>query len=289
MTPHELPTVGRADAPGSAQPSPAATPPPPPTRPRASSARLVSTLGLAGAVAGLAIVLVHQWSQPRIEAYQAMVLREAVIEVIVGSNHSRTFFFVEGAYTDAPPSEADTASADRLYVGYDAAGIPLGVALAAGKPGYQDVIRLIFGFDPATAQVLGMKVLDSRETPGLGDKIEKDTAWVASFRGALAPLEPVKEGAGRGGASEVDMITGATISTRAVIEIINERLDAVGGGVQQLWDAGIPASPPPSPPGPSPSASGETSAGTADPRSPNPDAAAGPAGAPDAASPGGSP
>ena len=32
--------------------------------------------------------------------------------------------------------------------------------------------------------VIGMKVLESKETPGLGDKIEKDSAFVAEFRGS---------------------------------------------------------------------------------------------------------
>ena len=248
MTPERLPTAEAGDA----------HPPPPPVKPRATSSRLVTTLAVAGALAGLAIVLVHQWSQPRIEAHQAMVLRQAVIEVVGGASHFGTFFLLDGSYTDAPPPEADTASADRLYVGYDSEGAPMGVALAAQKAGFQDVIRLIFGFDPGTGQLLGMKVLDSRETPGLGDVIEKDVAWVTSFQGVVTPIQPVKQGTGTGSASEVDMITGATISTRAVIEIINERLAAVGERVRHFWDAGVPASPP-EPPTPTPASEGGAS------------------------------
>jgi electron transport complex protein RnfG len=70
-----------------------------------------------------------------------------------------------------------------------------------------------------------MQVLENKETPGLGDKIEKDASFVAEFDGAKAPLVGVKAGAGVGEPEEVDMITGATISSRAVIEIINHRLE----------------------------------------------------------------
>jgi Na+-translocating ferredoxin:NAD+ oxidoreductase subunit G len=73
--------------------------------------------------------------------------------------------------------------------------------------------------------VLGMKVLDNKETPGLGDAIEKDQRFVSGFDGKLAPLQGVKPGAGRGSESEVDMITGATISARTVISVINNRVE----------------------------------------------------------------
>ena len=46
--------------------------------------------------------------------------------------------------------------------------------------GYQDVIRiLLYGYSPEHQAIVGMRVLESRETPGLGDKIEKDPAFLA--------------------------------------------------------------------------------------------------------------
>lgn len=232
-----LPTVS-----GTPEPPRAADPGRVPEVPRTSSPRLVATLAVAGAIAGLVLVLVHQWTEPRILEHQARVLEEAVLEVLGGPASTRTFFLVDGAFTAEPPAAADTASADRVYVGFDAGGVPVGVALAAAEPGFQDVIRLIFGYDPAGGAVLGMKVLESKETPGLGDKIEKDSSFVAEFRGVVAPLLGVKQGAGSGGDDEIDMITGATISSRAIIDIINHRLEAVDADVQALWRS-APAAP----------------------------------------------
>ena len=83
-----------------------------------SSLRLIGTLTVAGAVAGLAIVLVFQWAQPRIEAYQAMVLEQAITEVLGGPERYETLFVEEGALTRSPAS--DTAGLDRVYVGFDA-------------------------------------------------------------------------------------------------------------------------------------------------------------------------
>jgi len=96
---------------------------------------------------------------------------------------------------------------------------------------------VIFGYDPAANEVLAMRVLESKETPGLGDKIIKDSAFVAGFQNAEAPMRGVKKGSGEGGANEVDMITGATISSRTVIGIINHRVEAL----DPLLDAAAPA------------------------------------------------
>ena len=189
--------------------------------------RLISTLAAAGGLAGLAIVLVFGWAEPRIEAHRAEALRAAIEEVLGGPERYETLFVVDGSLAAAPPAEIDSAGLDRVYAGYDAAGARIGFAIAGEQPGYQDIVGLIFGFDSETDRLLGMKVLESKETPGLGDKIEKDSAFVTSFEGAAPPISGVKQGAGAGHASEVDMITGATISSRTVIEIINRRLEAL--------------------------------------------------------------
>ncbi len=65
-----------------------------------------------------------------------------------------------------------------------------------------------------------MEILDSRETPGLGDKIYKDAAFVANF--ASLSVDPeivaVKKG-NKSAPNQIDAITGATISSKAVVKI----------------------------------------------------------------------
>jgi Na+-translocating ferredoxin:NAD+ oxidoreductase subunit G len=197
---------------------------PPPEKPPVAASRLVVTLAVAGALAGLLIVLVHQWTAPRIQAHQARAIAAAVQEVLQEPERTETLFVIDGALTNAPPAGVDTLTLDRVWAGYDASGQRVGYAMLAGEPGFQDVIRLMFGYDPDTDTVLGMQVLESKETPGLGDKIEKDSVFVGSFHGAAMPMVPTKPGSGTGDPREVDTITGATISARAVINIINNRV-----------------------------------------------------------------
>jgi electron transport complex protein RnfG len=206
-------------------------------RPGTPSWRLVTTLAIAGALAGLLIVTVFQWAEPRILTHQARVIAAAVDEVLHAPARTTTLYVLDGALVTEAPAGLDTLKMERIWAGYDENDRMVGYALMAGEPGFQDVIGIMFGYDPATKRVLGMRVLESKETPGLGDKIEKDSAWVAMFDGARAPLEPVKPGGSTGDESEVETITGATISSRAVIGIINHRiermrplLERAGGG-----------------------------------------------------------
>jgi electron transport complex protein RnfG len=218
---------------------------PPPLEVEASAFRLVGTLTVAGALAGLVIVLVFQWAEPLIEAYRARVLAEAVTEVLGGADRYKTVFLDEdGAYKSQPV--ADTATLDeRIYVGYDDDGNPVGIAIPGDKAGFQDVIRLIFGYDPGTGEVLGMKVLESKETPGLGDKIEKDSTFVDQFVRVATLIQAVKKGRESGADEEVVMITGATISSQAVIDIINMRVDALRDPIGAYWSSEDVMVPPP--------------------------------------------
>jgi len=184
------------------------------------SARLVATLGLVGLLSGLIIVSVFEATQPTVVAYQAKVLREAVFKVLPGTVHMQGLVFQEGRLQVKDEEDQDE---EALFGGYDAQGRLLGYAIPGAGPGFQDTIRLIYGYRPDTRQVVGMEIVESRETPGLGDKIYKDAAFVADF-GALAidpRIETVKRGI-QAAANQVNAITGATISSKAVVRIISQ-------------------------------------------------------------------
>jgi len=185
-----------------------------------SSARLVATLGFAGLLSGLIIVSVFETTLPAINAYKAKVVREAVLEVLPGTAWMQRLVYRGGKLIVKEEAGKDEAA---LFAGYDAEGRFLGYAIPSAGPGFQDNIRLIYGYLPARRMVVGMEILESRETPGLGDKIYKDADFVANFRSLSVEPEilAVKKGT-KSAANEVDAITGATISSKAVVRIINE-------------------------------------------------------------------
>jgi len=184
------------------------------------STRLVATLGFAGLLSGLIIVSVFEATLPTITAYKAKVLQEAVFRVLPGTSRLQRLAYREGRLTAVDEVTQDEES---IFGGYDTNGKLVGYAIPGAGPGFQDIIRLLYGYLPEQRRVVGMEVLASRETPGLGDKIYKDAEFVANF--AALSIDPqivaVKKGQ-KDAANEIDAITGATISSKAVVRIINQ-------------------------------------------------------------------
>lgn len=189
--------------------------------PQVQSWKLIAILGGAGALAGLFIVLAFIATKPRIEQHRASVLRAAITEVLRDPAGADTLFLVDGALAAQAPAAAKPGTVERIYRGHDAEGRTTGYALVASEAGFADQIVLMFGWNPGNGELSGIRVLSSKETPGLGDKIEKPS-FTTQFRDAVTPLLGVKDQASKGGnASAIVMITGATISSRTVIKEIN--------------------------------------------------------------------
>ncbi len=191
-----------------------------PDTPQVSSARLVFTLALAGLISGAAIIGIYEFTLPTITANKARELREAVFKVVPGVTQMQQLVYRDGELIVAAKTEKDEKP---IYAGYDEGGVFVGYAIPAAGPGFQDTIGLLYGYKPDGQLVTGMEILESRETPGLGDKIYKDAEFVANFKALLTAPEivVVKKGK-KSRPNEVDAITGATISSKAVVRIINE-------------------------------------------------------------------
>ena len=196
-----------------------------------SSLRLVLTLAIAGLVSGVAIIGIYESTLPTITANKARELREAVFKVLPGVSQMQAL-----VYRDSEVIVVEKPDKDEpvIYGGYDEQGDFVGYAMPAAGPGFQDTIAILYGYNPAEKIVVGMEVLESRETPGLGDKIYKDAVFVAGF--SALSVEPeifaVKKGT-KSQPNEIDAITGATISSKAVVRIINE--------AHAAWSAQLPA------------------------------------------------
>jgi electron transport complex protein RnfG len=203
---------------------------PVPTAP--SSLRLVMTLAIAGLISGIAIIGIYETTLPTITANKARELQAAVFKVLPGVSQMQQVVYRDGQLIVAVDKDADEQA---IYGGYDEQGKFIGWAIPGAGAGFQDTIGLLYGYSPRDREVRGMEILESRETPGLGDKIYKDMAFVGNF--AELSIDPeivvVKKNT-RSQPNEVDAITGATISSKAVVRIINE--------THAAWSDRLPAS-----------------------------------------------
>ena len=189
-------------------------------------ATLILSLGIAGLVSGVVIVGIYLATLSTIRQNRADALMRAVDEVLSldAASSAKRILVVSGGrlVTYEPPAPGMLPDEPAVYAGYDGAGALVGLAVPAETAGFQDTVALIYGFDPRRDAIVGMKVLESRETPGLGDKIIKDAGFVGQFRDLPADHELVGVKPGASAKRwEVDVISGATISSKAVLKAIN--------------------------------------------------------------------
>lgn len=197
--------------------------------PDTRSLAMIRTLGTIALISGLLVVLVFEWTRPAIEANKRELIERAVFQVIPGATQRRDFLVDESGVK--PAAEAKS-SGITVYAAYDDEDRLKGIAAEAAAQGYQDVIRLLYGYSPACQCITGIRVLKLSETPGLGDKIISDPAFVANFNSldtklndnlsALAnAIVTVKHGT-KQNPWEIDAISGATISSKAVGKALND-------------------------------------------------------------------
>jgi electron transport complex protein RnfG len=93
----------------------------------------------------------------------------------------------------------------------------------------------MYAYSPEKQAITGFKVVDMRETPGLGDRVRSDPDFLKNFEDLDAtivdgkPVNPVKvvKHGSKKNAWEIDAISGATISSRAVGMLIGKSVQDV--------------------------------------------------------------
>jgi Na+-transporting NADH:ubiquinone oxidoreductase subunit C len=149
---------------------------------------------------------------------------------------------MEAAGLQTPADDAEMLSLFDRLVAAEPAGVPEPVFYRVRGTPDGPVAALVFkragvglwgrmtaviGLDAAARGVLGMVFTDQNETPGLGARIVEP--WFrGQFRGKTPPFRLVPEGQSAA-AGEVNAITGATITTRGVAEMIEKLLAEAPG------------------------------------------------------------
>lgn len=184
-----------------------------------------------GLLCGLLIVTVYQATLPAITRNKAEALQKAIFRVLPDAASFQTWTFAEGGgFTQVDGAAGEDAGA--IYVGRTDAGALAGFAIPAQGMGYQDVIHVLYGTSGEGDAVVGLQVLETKETPGLGDRIQSDEAFLANFvhldvtllpdgSAPAHPIEAVKHGE-KQHPWQIDGITGATISSKAIAEILRK-------------------------------------------------------------------
>jgi electron transport complex protein RnfG len=176
---------------------------------------MIKILGTVSLVCGVLIVGTHITTLARIRHNQELIMRESVEHLLPGLKKQVIYGIQPSG--DLKVLAGVEGEGKRFFAGYDGSGNFLGVAIEASDRGYADLIAAMYSYSPDKKAVTGFQVIDMRETPGLGNRIGSDDAFAKNFHDldATHPITTVKHGAKKN-AWEIDAISGATISSRAV-------------------------------------------------------------------------
>ena len=102
---------------------------------------------------------------------------------------------------------------------------PVALVMSATAPdGYSGSIRLLVGINH-DGTLRGVRVVNHRETPGLGDAIDEQRSdWILQFTGRSLDDPPLPQWKVRKDGGSFDQLTGATITPRAVVKAVRETL-----------------------------------------------------------------
>ena len=177
--------------------------------------KMFLVLTVIGAVSGGILAGVFHVADPLIQANREKELKEAIFVVLP---EAKDYKILEKGIDKAKVI---------VYQGLDADGRSVGLAFIADGGGFQGNIRIMVGLSVDYLKLKGIKVIEQNETPGLGNRI-KEPAFEGQFKGLeikpkveyIKYRKPEKP-------NQIQAITGATISSDAVVKNINNAVEEV--------------------------------------------------------------
>jgi electron transport complex protein RnfG len=182
--------------------------------------RNAATLALIALLGGALLIVLQQLAAPRIEQQRQAAAERTLLDLLpAGSYDNRPLSQPIALAAGGLLGNASAASAYQASLG----GQLKAVLLPVTARGYEGPIELLVAIS-VDGRLLGSKVLQQQETPGLGDLIERQRSpWLQGFDGkALSDDEASWTLRAEGG--QFDQIAGATVTSRAVKDALQRAL-----------------------------------------------------------------
>jgi len=179
--------------------------------------RMVIVLTSIGLISGAFLAGVGILTKDRIALNKQREINEAIVKVVSGAKLSNK------VYEDRDLTVFKVTDEKNELAGY---------AIYAGGVGFQDKIYLMLGVNPEITKIYSLTILDQKETPGLGAKITSEKNFLQFWKNrdctkSITLHKPAVNSPEQLSPSEVNIITGATISSEAVVNIVNSALEKI--------------------------------------------------------------
>ena len=164
--------------------------------------RLTLILLAFAAVTAFILGMVNMVTKDRIAAINAEKTNKAMQAVLPADSYTAVSY----------------SGGDTLVLSVYSAG-DKGYVVEVGPSGFGGTIDMVVGIDPA-GTVTGVSIITMSETSGLGTNAVKEDFW-GQYVGGAGPFAVNKDG------GDIDALTGATVTSRAVTKGVNAALEAV--------------------------------------------------------------
>ena len=192
------------------------------------------TLAAIAAVCATLVAGTYQLTAARIASNQQAWLENSLKPALGNVDY-------EGSISAAkhvlePPHDLPGSDAAIIYRAYSG-GAPVAALFAVtARGGYAGPIRILVGID-VSGTITGVRILEHRETPGLGDGIEESRSdWVHQFDGRSLGDPAVTGWHLEVDGGDFDQLTGASVTPRAVIKAIRETLIYFDAHREEIFD-----------------------------------------------------
>ncbi len=124
-----------------------------------------------------------------------------------------------------------------VYLARSQQGVPVAAIFRATTlQGYSGAITLLVAVNYDNQHLTGVRVVKHKETPGLGDKIEvAKSDWILGFEGKFLSNPDSKSWAVKRDGGDFDQFTGATITPRAIVGLVEDVLIYANKNMQRLF------------------------------------------------------
>jgi len=151
-------------------------------------------------------------TKDKIDAVMAAQQRELLLQVIPQDYFNNNL--LESAVI---PQDKNLVGIQKIYFAKKDGNVSAYAYETTAPDGYSGDIRLLVGLDPK-GEILGVRVIEHHETPGLGDKIElRISNWILNFTHQSINERNLSEWAVKKDGGKFDQFSGATITPRAVV------------------------------------------------------------------------
>lgn len=182
----------------------------------------------------------YLWTRPTIEAAAAEEKMKLIDEVLPRKHYDNEL--LKDTVPVAPSAALGLDEASTAYRARVDGKVSAVVLEAVAPDGYSGKIRLLIALG-TDGQLLGVRVTQHKETPGLGDYIEpkkdknKERPWITQFNGLTPTSFDEREWKVKKDGGRFDSMAGATVTPRAVVKAVRKAAVYVAENREQFFSS----------------------------------------------------